>query len=149
MDSQSVSSDETQFRRLASEYRNSVTRCLASLDQLRAAEREYNLFAAKVGRQSEGEHASAKVAQELSMLDGQGKRTGWPELERLSDREFEVFAMIGNGLSSREIAEALQISVSTVETYRERLKAKLFLENGNSLVRFATIWSVSQKLTKR
>ena len=57
--------------------------------------------------------------------------------ETLSDRELEVFEMIGDGLGSREIAARLHLSVKTVETYREKIKAKLRLKNGNELTRHA------------
>ena len=58
-------------------------------------------------------------------------------VEQLSDRELEVFEMIGDGLGSREIAARLHLSVKTVETYREKIKAKLRLKNGNELTRHA------------
>ena len=55
----------------------------------------------------------------------------------LSDRELEVFEMLGDGMGSREIAERLHLSVKTVETYREKIKGKLDLKNGNELTRHA------------
>lgn len=58
----------------------------------------------------------------------------------LSDRELEVFRMVGQGLPTREIARQLHLSSSTVDTYRERLKAKLCLKSGAELVRQATQW---------
>jgi DNA-binding NarL/FixJ family response regulator len=61
-------------------------------------------------------------------------------VEMLSDREFEVFRMVGQGLPTREIAKQLHLSSSTVDTYRERLKAKLCLKSGTELVRHATQW---------
>ncbi|WDP90920.1 MAG: response regulator transcription factor [Desulfobacter sp.] len=61
-------------------------------------------------------------------------------LERISDRELEIFRLIGQGLSSKQIAVQLNISIKTVGTYRERIKEKLCLENAAELVRFAVIW---------
>lgn len=61
-------------------------------------------------------------------------------VEDLSDRELEVFEMIGQGKTTREIAEALCLSVKTIETYRENLKSKLGVENGTQLGRFAVQW---------
>jgi len=58
----------------------------------------------------------------------------------LSDRELEVFRLIGQGKTSRQIADALRLATSTVETYRERLKSKLNLTNGAELAQHATIW---------
>jgi len=60
----------------------------------------------------------------------------------LSDRELEVFELLGDGLSSREIAARLHLSVKTVETYREKIKAKLSLKNGSELTRHAIHWAM-------
>jgi len=65
----------------------------------------------------------------------------------LSSREVEVFTSIGRGLTSRQIASKLKIAVSTVETYRERLKDKLNLQSGNELLRSAIIWFEKQAVT--
>lgn len=61
-------------------------------------------------------------------------------LTRLTDREFEIFRLIGQGLSSKEIAVQLAISIKTVGTYRERIKEKLDLKNSGELLRHAVIW---------
>jgi DNA-binding NarL/FixJ family response regulator len=61
-------------------------------------------------------------------------------IETLSDRELQVLRCIGQGLASKEIAASLQVSVSSVDTYRERLKSKLGLSSGNELVHWATRW---------
>ena len=61
-------------------------------------------------------------------------------LKRLTDRELEIFQLIGQGLSSKEIAVQLAISIKTVGTYRERIKEKLDLKNSGELVRHAVIW---------
>ncbi len=61
-------------------------------------------------------------------------------LKRLTDRELEIFQLIGKGLSSKEIAVQLTISIKTVGTYRERIKEKLDLKHGGALVRHAVIW---------
>lgn len=61
-------------------------------------------------------------------------------IESLSTREIAVFEMIGKGMTTREIAEKLHLSVKTVETYREKIKFKLKLKNGPSLIRHATQW---------
>lgn len=58
-------------------------------------------------------------------------------IESLSDRELTVFELIGQGLSTRQIAEKLFLSVKTIETYREHIKAKLNLRSSNELVRHA------------
>lgn len=61
-------------------------------------------------------------------------------IENLSTRELAVFEMIGKGMTTREIAEKLHLSVKTIETYREKIKFKLKLRNGPSLIRQATQW---------
>ena len=61
-------------------------------------------------------------------------------LKRLTDRELEIFRLIGQGLSSKEIAVQLAISIKTVGTYRERIKEKLNLKNSGELLRHAVIW---------
>lgn len=61
-------------------------------------------------------------------------------IDTLSDRELEVFRAIGNGLSTRQIAENLCLSIKTIETYREHLKVKLSMENSSALVRHAIQW---------
>jgi DNA-binding NarL/FixJ family response regulator len=61
-------------------------------------------------------------------------------IEQLTDRELEVFDLIGRGLTTREIAGRLHLSVKTVETYRDNIKEKLGLTNSAELVRHAVHW---------
>jgi len=63
-------------------------------------------------------------------------------IDALSDRELEVFSLIGEGLTTREIADKLHLGFSTVDTYRERLKTKLKLESGAELTHLATRWKL-------
>ncbi|MEO6875749.1 MAG: response regulator transcription factor [Opitutaceae bacterium] len=65
-------------------------------------------------------------------------------METLSDREMEVFNLIGNGFATREIAGRLHLSTKTIDTYREHLKIKLSLKSGAELVRQAILWSRSE-----
>jgi len=62
------------------------------------------------------------------------------DVERLTDRELEVFELIGRGLGTRQIARQLRLGVSTVETHRAHLKEKLELESGTELTRRAVEW---------
>ena len=62
----------------------------------------------------------------------------------LSDRELEVFGLIGSGFGTKEIAAKLQLSVKTIDTYREHLKVKLRIKTGVELVRFALQWINSE-----
>ena len=68
-----------------------------------------------------------------------------PSVADLSDREFEVLHLIGNGLGTGEVAEKLSISTNTVESHRRNIKEKLGLKSGNELVKYAVQWVISQK----
>jgi DNA-binding NarL/FixJ family response regulator len=63
----------------------------------------------------------------------------------LTDREFEIFELIGRGHNTREIAEALSLSASTVGTYRERIKTKLNIFSPNELMKYAVEWVMNRK----
>jgi len=58
----------------------------------------------------------------------------------LTDRELEVLSFIGRGKSTREIADACDLSVKTIETHRDKLKRKLNIQSTSELVRFAVQW---------
>jgi DNA-binding NarL/FixJ family response regulator len=64
----------------------------------------------------------------------------------LSDREFEIFQLIGEGLSSREIAQRLSLSIKTIGTHRIHIKEKLKLRTGSELIKQATRWAATQQL---
>ena len=64
-------------------------------------------------------------------------------IDRLSDRELEVFKMIGEGYRTRHIAENLHLSAKTVESYKARLKQKLTLKDAAQLARYAAEWMKS------
>lgn len=86
------------------------------------------------------EKISSKVLREL--VDGVA--AGEPEkfgIERLSDRELEVFELIGRGHATRKIAEALRLSIKTIETHRAHIKQKLKLSNATELVHRAYHWT--------
>lgn len=70
-----------------------------------------------------------------------GAEAGTSPTESLSDRELTVFRWLGEGLSTREIAEALHLSTKTVHTYRERIKTKLGLSSGAELVHHAIVFA--------
>lgn len=61
--------------------------------------------------------------------------------ETLTDRELEVFRLIGAGLSTRQIAERMKLGVKTIGTYRDRIKQKLCLKSGAELTRRAVLWT--------
>lgn len=80
----------------------------------------------------------------LSMAEGGRERLMQSPLEILSDRELEVFELTGNGISTREIAERLHLSVKTIESYRARIKDKLNLESATELMQRAVQWVESE-----
>lgn len=63
----------------------------------------------------------------------------------LSDRELEVFRLIGGGHGTRQIAEELHLSVKTVETHQAHIKEKLSLRTARELVQYAVEWSLTEK----
>lgn len=75
-----------------------------------------------------------------NMVGGGTSPVATPE-ESLSDRELQVFELLGQGLGSREIAERLFLSIKTIDTYREHLKRKLGAANGNELTLQAILWA--------
>jgi len=86
-------------------------------------------------------YVSATMAQ--TVLERVGHEGAVPagRLGNLTDRELEVFDLIGRGLRTSEIAEQLGVSVKTVETYRSNIKTKLDLKDASDLIRFATAWN--------
>jgi DNA-binding NarL/FixJ family response regulator len=65
-------------------------------------------------------------------------------LERLSDRELEVFEYMGRGSTTREIADKLALSPKTIDSYRSRIKEKMAIDSNNELTRRAVLWVESQ-----
>ncbi|HET7239135.1 MAG TPA: response regulator transcription factor [Terrimicrobiaceae bacterium] len=65
-------------------------------------------------------------------------------VEELSDREFEVFELLGAGLTTQQIAERLRLSMKTVDAHRAKLKSKLKVRTNNELVAYAARWATSQ-----
>lgn len=70
------------------------------------------------------------------------------ELAALSERELQVFIQLGQGRSTQEIAASLSVSVKTIESHRENIKAKLGLPHANALVARAALWVRGQGLAR-
>ena len=77
----------------------------------------------------------------IAPFDASTEPAGRADLQQLSDRELEVFNLIGQGLRKREIAEHLGLSVNTIETHRAGIKKKLRLRSATELARFAFLQS--------
>jgi DNA-binding NarL/FixJ family response regulator len=83
-------------------------------------------------------YLSADIA--LKILTGVFAAKGLTGVGQLTDRELEIFRLIGSGAPTREIAELLHLGVPTVETYRRRIKTKLRLQSGSKLSHEAFRW---------
>ena len=79
-------------------------------------------------------------ARLLDAVTGRRPRGSTSPIEKLSDREFEVFRLLGSGKSTKEVARVLNLSPKTVETHRSHIKDKLDLKNSREVARFALQW---------
>ncbi len=92
-------------------------------------------------------YLSEKVKEHiLSNLSDKPSIKDKSPIDRLTDREFEVFRLIGEGYSTREIAEKLHLSVKTIGTHKERIKEKLAVKHASELIRYAVHWEKTGKL---
>jgi len=93
-------------------------------------------------------YVSEKVSNRLleTMVQNQPGASHENPLDHLTNRELEIFQMIGRGLHTGEIAERLHLSAKTIGTYRERIKGKLGVTHGMDLVRYAVLWVGQDKL---
>jgi DNA-binding NarL/FixJ family response regulator len=87
------------------------------------------------------EKMSARI---LETFSGRRSEKSASPVARLSDREFEVFQLIGQGKGTKEIAQHLNLSVKTVEVHRAKIKEKLSLLTATDLVRYAVRWTEAQ-----
>ena len=96
-----------------------------------------------------GLYASSKVTENIltRFIEGPKEPSAYP-LQALTDREIEVFQLIGEGLSISEIGHRLHLSVKTIGTYRERIKEKLNLKNATELLRYALNWVEQERPSK-
>lgn len=88
-----------------------------------------------------GIYVSAKLAEKMvdQFVGGPREAIGLA-VDRLTDRELQVFRLIGQGLGTRLIAENLGLSRKTIESHREHIKEKLRLRNGDELIQRAIQW---------
>jgi DNA-binding NarL/FixJ family response regulator len=89
-------------------------------------------------------YLSADVSSALlgRLVGGSGRAIERTPIEDLSDRELEAFKLMGQGLTTEQIAERMHISPKTVETYRARIKEKLGLKNVTELIQRAAQWAL-------
>jgi DNA-binding NarL/FixJ family response regulator len=86
-------------------------------------------------------YLSPEVTTQLvrTAIDGPQETASSP-IDQFSDRELEVFALIGQGLSTRQIAKKLHLSTKTIDSHRSKIKSKLNLKNSTELVHHAIRW---------
>jgi DNA-binding NarL/FixJ family response regulator len=82
-----------------------------------------------------------RMVERAARFDSEASRS---VIQRLSDRELEVFSLLGDGLSTREVAQRLNLSVKTIETHRAQIKRKLGLRNSTELIQRAVEWTLRQ-----
>jgi DNA-binding NarL/FixJ family response regulator len=87
------------------------------------------------------ERMAQKMVHQFIGRSGVARRS---TIEELTDRELEVFRLIGQGHGTRQIAEELHLSVKTVESYYAHIKEKLSLKNSREMVQHAVQWVTSQ-----
>lgn len=85
-------------------------------------------------------------ARILDGMSGTKPRRSSSPIEKLTDREFEIFQLIGQGKSTRDIATQLNLSSKTVDVHRSHIKEKLALKDVTALVRHAVRWVETQRL---
>lgn len=89
------------------------------------------------------EKMSARI---LGLFAGLRPRDSESPLGRLTDREFEVFHLIGQGLATREIGKRLHLSPKTVDTHRINIKSKLEIKSLPELMQYAVRWTASEEM---
>jgi DNA-binding NarL/FixJ family response regulator len=92
-------------------------------------------------------YLSEKIKEEiLGRFVGGSHTYDESPVDRLTDRELEVFRLLGQGLSTNDVARQLNLSAKTVGTYRERIKQKLNLRNASELIRQAMLWVENERI---
>lgn len=89
-------------------------------------------------------YLSDKMATKvLTKMTGCRETRGKSSIECLTDRELQVFRLIGHGRSTRQIADELHLDMKTIETYRARIKVKLDIKDATELLQQAILWAHS------
>lgn len=92
-------------------------------------------------------HVSPKVAA-LALHQMAGRKSGFQRegLGNLTDRELQVFQLLGAGVNTRDMAAKLHLSIKTIETHRENIKRKLKLSSAAELIRYSSNWVERQNV---
>ncbi len=94
---------------------------------------------------SGGVYLSPAMTESLLRQAAGSGRGGADPVSLLSDRELEVFRLVGLGLDTQQIATRLHLSAKTVETYRGRIKGKFGVDTGTELIRLAVRWAMENE----
>ena len=86
-------------------------------------------------------YLSTAMAQRL-IAQAIGSKAAQGGTEALTDRELQIFQLVGRGKSTREIANELNVSVHTIDSHREHIRAKLDLRSGTELIQRAVQWHI-------
>ena len=89
-----------------------------------------------------GERYLSAVMSQRLIAQAIGSKVAHGGTETLTDRELQIFQLIGRGKSTREIAQELNVSVHTIDSHREHIRAKLDLRNGTELIQRAVQWHI-------
>lgn len=90
-------------------------------------------------------YLSERMTERVLHRVSDGEKLEDDPISRLSNRELEVFQMIGQGMTTKQIAEKLSLSPKTVETHREKIKTKLNLKNGTEVNLHAIQWVLENR----
>ncbi|HEY3762299.1 MAG TPA: response regulator transcription factor [Verrucomicrobiae bacterium] len=90
-------------------------------------------------------YVSEKIADMMTEKFVEGSASGEYSVKQLSDRELEIFQLLGRGMNTRQIADHLHVGFKTVQTYCARIKEKLKLDNATQLLHEAIRWLESQQ----
>ena len=88
---------------------------------------------------------SEKISAAMAEKFVRGKSASTTPVEQLSDRELQVFELVGRGQTTRQISESLHVGFKTVQAYQARIKEKLNLANASELMREAIRWNESRQ----
>jgi len=80
----------------------------------------------------------------LEKVSGQGRNADAAPMDRLSDRELEIFRLLGQGYGTRQMSDHLHVSVKTIESHKERIRAKLGFDTNFELVQHAIHWAFGE-----
>jgi DNA-binding NarL/FixJ family response regulator len=86
------------------------------------------------------------AARVLDVFSARRRREDDTTIGKLTDREFEVFRLLGQGMTTREIGQQLRLGTKTVETHRLHVREKLGLKSGPALIKYAVRWAGTRDL---